>query len=353
MFSSMTETRREAEGSPKETKKVHSDCSSSKTDNSSWIPAVAEIQDSDRGAEVVSPRPTTVQQHLLAVADAASSQLARVLPPPEQLPKPLARVYHSLWRGHTASASSSARGSVVEPLVTSGSSNSDLPRPLRRHVGGEGAPSISGSSLRINTSRRGSTAGFSRPTSHRALNELDHQAAQEKWDAIRPLLVAWLCASLITLLLSWWWFALGCLVGVIGAIGAVAALRHRTGVDLIQPAKGAQFLGVITGLISAAATLVVVATLTSVRCKYMVADDCTRLRFMLCFLISWFTAMTILSSSAAYRSYQIIQLLSPTFYWRQSEVAIPEEEEGGRVLLRQETFTPRAATLMPETIDAF
>jgi hypothetical protein len=96
--SSMTETRREAGGSPKETKKVHSDCSSSKTDNSSWIPAVAEIQDSDRGAEVVSPRPTTVQQHLLAVADAASSQLARVLPPPEQLPKPLARVYHSLWR---------------------------------------------------------------------------------------------------------------------------------------------------------------------------------------------------------------------------------------------------------------
>ncbi len=30
----------------------------------------------------------------------------------------------------------------------------------------------------------------------------------------------------------------------------------------------------------------------------------------------------------------------------QSEVAVPEEEEGGRVLLRQETFTPGAAARM-------
>lgn len=34
-----------------------------------------------------------------------------------------------------------------------------------------------------------------------------------------------------------WWYALGCLVGASGALGAVSALRHRAGVDLIRPAK--------------------------------------------------------------------------------------------------------------------
>lgn len=35
----------------------------------------------------------------------------------------------------------------------------------------------------------------------------------------------------------------------------------------------------------------------------------------------------------------------------QSEVAVPEPEEGGRVLLRQETFTPRASAHMHSSLD--
>lgn len=320
----------------------------------------AEQQQPDIRGKAPSPRSLTVQQHLSGVADAATSHLARVLPqnPQLPLPQPLARVYHSLWRGPAESVSSStARGSVGELLVGSGSDSGDtesrrhVTQPLRHHLAAGGSSSLPGSSLHINISRPGSTAGFSRPASIRALNELDHQAAQQKWEALRPHLVAWLCASLITILLSWWWFALGCLVGAIGAVGALSALRHKAGVDLIRPAKGAQFLGVIAGLVSAAATLVVIVALASVRCKYVMTGDCARLRIMLCFLVIWFIIMMALSASAAFRAYYLIQLLSPTFYWRQSEVAVPEEEEGGRVLLRQETFTPRAAAQMAVTLD--
>ena len=49
-------------------------------------------------ASAASAAAGSVQGQLAAAADSAAAQLQQALPPPEQLPVPLARVYHALWR---------------------------------------------------------------------------------------------------------------------------------------------------------------------------------------------------------------------------------------------------------------
>lgn len=57
--------------------------------------------------------------------------------------------------------------------------------------------------------------------------------------------------------------------------------------------------------------------------------------------------MTGICATSAWCAYGLLQKLRPTQYMRQSDVVVPEAEDAlSPVLLRQETFTPRAAARM-------
>ena len=66
---------------------------------------------------------------------------------------------------------------------------------------------------------------------------MEQQTTRDSWERLRNWFVLWLCAALVTLVVSWWWFPLGVAVGALGILGSVSALRHKTGVELVQPAK--------------------------------------------------------------------------------------------------------------------
>ena len=54
--------------------------------------------------------------------------------------------------------------------------------------------------------------------------------------------------------------------------------------------------------------------------------------------------MTAVSATSAWFAYRLLQTIRPTVYMRQSDVAVPEADDPlSPALLRQETFTPRAA----------
>lgn len=78
-----------------------------------------------------------------------------------------------------------------------------------------------------------------------------------------------------------------------------------------------------------------------------VIDDALCFCRRLLLVALWFGIMTAICACCAFLAYGLIQVLQPTFYYRQSDVAVPEaENEMSPALLRQETFTPRASARM-------
>lgn len=230
----------------------------------------------------------------------------------EATPAVAARVFHNLFRLPQATGQTSL---LAESLVP-----------------GQAARSDAGSDV-------ASRPLMSRSASHRALTDFERDGAAQNWERLRNLFIAWLLASLLTIIVSWWWFGLGILAGGLGVLGSISGLRHKgTTPDLVQPAKGVQLLGVLSSLVSLAAVGVFIVAQVAIRCPD--GMDCARLRVMLAVVTSWFCIELCTSTLCAYQSYRIIQRLQPTFYMRQSEVAIPEAHDLGIGV--QFTPTPRA-----------